>query len=85
MRTLATVLLTLTTAAVVVAAFVAGWPAPAPPAPLRYYTADTGRDTYRVQADETRTEGLCTVFYRGGQRIAGVCGYHVWSEAVEVE
>lgn len=54
-------------------------------APLRHFVAQQGSDQYRVQAHEARTEGFCTVFIRDGVRISGVCGYHTWSEAVEVE
>jgi len=52
---------------------------------LRYFVADQGQDTFRVQADEARVEGFCTVFVRDGLRIAAVCGQHTWSEAREAE
>ena len=58
---------------------------PAPYAPLNYYEAHTSSDSYRIQAHEVRQDGFCSVFIRDEQRIAAVCGAHVWSEAVEVE
>jgi hypothetical protein len=51
---------------------------------LRLYVADTGRESYRVEAHEARVEGFCTVFVRDGQRVAAVCGTHTWSETTEV-
>ena len=58
---------------------------PTSPAPSRYYEIHAGSDDYRVQATEVRQDGFCSVFIRDGHRIAAVCGYHTWSEAVEVQ
>ena len=58
-------------------------PASAPP--LRIFVAYQGAESYRVEANEFRIEGFCSVFYRGGVRFATVCGQHTVSEAVEVE
>jgi len=57
----------------------------AKPAPLRLFVAYQGAESYRVEANEFRIEGFCSVFYRGGVRFATVCGQHTVSEAVEVE
>ena len=51
----------------------------------RHFVAYQGEDVYKVQADEARVEGFCTVFVRDNLRIAAVCGQHTWSEAVETE
>jgi len=53
--------------------------------PRRLFVAYQGAEQYRVEADEFRIEGFCSVFYRGGVRFATVCGQHTVSEAVEVE
>jgi hypothetical protein len=58
---------------------------PPAPAPVRYYEIHAGADNYRIQADEVRQDGFCSVFIRAEQRIAAVCGYHTWSETVEVQ
>lgn len=57
---------------------------PRPPA-LRLFVVYQGPEGYRVEAEEFRIEGFCSVFYRGGVRFATVCGQHTVSEAVEVE
>jgi hypothetical protein len=57
---------------------------PAPvSAPMRFFVINAGLDSYRIQAHETRQRDACTIFVRAGQEIAGVCGTHTWSEAVE--
>lgn len=58
-------------------------PAPAPP--LRLFVVYQGPEGYRVEAEEFRVEGFCSVFYKGGVRFATVCGQHTVSEAVEVQ
>ncbi len=57
---------------------------PRPPA-LRLFVAFQGAESYRVEAEEFRIEGFCSVFYKGGRRFATVCGQHTVSEAVEVQ
>lgn len=58
-------------------------PAPAP----RTFAVfnERGVEPLTVTADEVRIEGFCTVFLRGGQRIAATCGQHWWSEYAEIE
>lgn len=49
--------------------------------PVRYFIAYQGEDEFRVEADEAKIEGFCTVFIKDEVRIAAICGQHTWSEA----
>ena len=57
--------------------------APPSPTPLRTFVVSTPEGEYQIKADEAREEGFCSVFIRGGERIASVCGQHTWSQAEE--
>lgn len=52
---------------------------------LRNYVLDTSGGMYKLDADEAKIEGFCTVFYTNGRATAAACGQHYWGDVTEVK
>ena len=52
-------------------------------APLRTFQLHYDHDDYKIEADELRSNGMCSEFLKGGKVIVAVCGMHTVAEMVE--